>query len=108
VKTDPPTYTETVYIMTSLDADTASPEDLLRDNRGHWSVENLNHRHRDVFFAEDACHMRTRNGPANRARLNTLALVVVLTNRRPHEGFATARRRLQNRKQDAIKALVTA
>ncbi len=101
-------YTETVYILTSLDADTAAPEDLLRYNRGHWSVENRNHRHRDTFFGEDACPMRTGHGPANRASLNNLALAVVLTNRRPNEGFATARRRLQNRTQDAIKALVTA
>ena len=103
-----PTTTETTSIITSLDAETASPEDLLRTNRGHWSVENRHHRHRDGFFAEDACPMRTGNGPANRASLNTLALAVVLTNRQPHEGFATARRRLQNRTQDAIKALVTA
>ena len=99
---------ETTSIITSLDAETASPEDLLRTNRGHGSVDNRNHRHRDVFFAEDACPMRTGTGPANRARLNTLALAVVLTNRQPHEGFATARRRLQNRTQDASKALVTA
>ena len=103
-----PTSIETTSIITSLDAETASPEDLLRTNRGHGSVDNRHHRHRDVFFAEDACPMRTGTGPANRARLNTLALAVVLTNRRPHEGFATARRRLHNRTQDAIKALVTA
>ena len=104
----PSNPTETTTIITSLDAETASPEDLLRYNRGHGSVDNRHHRHRDVVFAEDACHMRTGNEPANRARLNTLALAVVLTNRRPNEGFATARRRLQNRTQGAIKALVTA
>ena len=92
-----PTSIKTTSIITSLDAETASPEDLLRTNRGHGSVDNRNHRHRDVVFAEDACPMRTGTGPANRARLNTLALAVVLTNRQPHEGFATARRRLQNR-----------
>ena len=31
---------ETVYLITSLDAGAASPEELLRLNRGHWGVEN--------------------------------------------------------------------
>ena len=66
-ETDPPTDTETdtetATILTSLDADTASPEDRLRYNRGTGNgdgrVENCNPRHRDrVFdrvFVEDAC-----------------------------------------------------
>ncbi|MDE0522543.1 MAG: hypothetical protein OXH79_11360, partial [Boseongicola sp.] len=39
-------YTETVCLITSLDAGAASPEELRRLNRGHWAVENLNHRQR--------------------------------------------------------------
>ena len=97
-KADPPTDTDTASIITSLDADTASPEDQLRYNRGHGRVENRNHRPEDmffdIFFGEDTCPIRTGNGPANRASLNTLAMTVILTNRRPHDGFATAKRRL--------------
>ena len=44
---------------------------LLALNRGHWTVENLNHRFRDTTFAEDACLMHTRHGPSNNAILNT-------------------------------------
>ena len=47
-------HIETAYLITSLDAKAASPEDLLRLNRGHWTVENLNHRQRDCVFGEDA------------------------------------------------------
>ena len=47
--------TNTVYLITFLDAGAASPEELLRLNRGHWSVENLNHRQRDCVDGEDAC-----------------------------------------------------
>ena len=44
-------YLETVYLITSLDAGAASPEELLRLNRGHWAVENLNHRQRTASTA---------------------------------------------------------
>ena len=57
-------YTETVYLITPLDAGAASPEELLRLNRGHWTVENLNYRQRDCVFGEDACLTRTGHGPA--------------------------------------------
>ena len=55
--------TETVYLITSLDAGAASPEELLRLNRGHWAVESLNRRHRDRVCGEDACPICTGNGP---------------------------------------------
>ncbi len=80
--------TEIAYVITSLDAEAASPEELLKLNRGHWSVENLNHRQRDCVFGEDACLTRTGNGPANRASLNSIALAVVFASRREAESLA--------------------
>ena len=97
--------TETVCLITSLDAGAASPEELLKLNRGHWSVENLNHRQRDCVFGEDACLTRTGNGPANRASLNSIALAVVFASRREAESLAETRRRLQLNRSEAIAAL---
>ena len=97
--------TEIAYVITSLDAEAASPEELLKLNRGHWSVENLNHRQRDCVFGEDACLTRTGNGPANRASLNSIALAVVFASRREAESLAETRRRLQLNRSEAIAAL---
>ena len=97
--------TETVYLITSLDAGAASPEELLRLNRGHGAVENLNHRQRDCVFGEDACLTRTGHGPANRASLNNIALAVIFASRRETESLAETRRRLQLNRSDAIAAL---
>ncbi len=98
-------YIETAYLITSLDAKAASPEDLLRLNRGHWTVENLNHRQRDCVFGEDACLTRTGHGPANRASLNKFALAVIFASRREAESLAAARRRLQLYRSEAVAAL---
>ena len=98
-------HIETAYLITSLDAKAASPEDLLRLNRGHWTVENLNHRQRDCVFGEDACLTRTGHCPANRASLNNIALAVVFANRREAESLAETRRRLQLNRSEAIAAL---
>ncbi len=97
--------TETVYLITSLDAGAASPEELLRLNRGHWAVESLNRRQRDCVYGEDACLTRTGNGPANRASLDNIALAVIFANRREAESLAETRRRLQLDRSEAIAAL---
>ena len=99
--------TETAYLITSLDATAAPPEDLLRLNRGHWAVENMNHRQRDCAFGEDACLTRTGHGPANRASLNTIALAVIFANRHKAESLADTRRRLSLSRSEAITALTT-
>ncbi len=96
---------ETAYLVTSLDARAASPADLLALNRGHWAVENGNHRVRDTTLGEDACLARTGNGPLNRASLNTIALAVVFANRRDGESLAATFRRFQLRPGDAVRAV---
>ncbi len=37
------TRTETVYAITDLTPEQASPERLLELNRGHWAIENRSH-----------------------------------------------------------------
>ncbi len=98
-------HTETAHVITSLDAEAASPEDLLRLNRRHRAVENMNRRQRDCVCGEDACPTRTGHGPANRATPDNIALAVVFANRREAESLAETRRRLQLNRSEAIAAL---
>ena len=98
-------HTETDCIITSPGAGAASPEEPLRLNRRHWTVENLNHRQRDCGCGEDACLTRTGHGPANRASLNSIALAVVFASRREAESLAGTRRRLQLDRSEAGGAL---
>jgi len=100
--------TGTAYLITSLDADRASPERLPALDRGHWCVENMNHRQRDCAFGGDACQTRTGNGPANRPGPNNLALAVILTGRTGGESLADTRRRRLLDRAAAIQALTAA
>ncbi|MDE2925172.1 MAG: ISAs1 family transposase [Acidobacteriota bacterium] len=61
VKTDEESL-EVAYGMASLEPEQANAERLLALNRGHWVVENRNHRPRDTTFGEDACLMHTGHG----------------------------------------------
>jgi predicted transposase YbfD/YdcC len=45
--------------------------------RGHWGIENQLHWHLDVTFGEDACRVRTGNGPENLATLRKFALHLI-------------------------------
>ena len=65
--------------ITSLSHAEASPDHLLSLNRGHWAMENRNHRRRDTTFRKDACLMRTGHGPANNTAFSNLALAIILT-----------------------------
>lgn len=65
---------ETVYGITSISLENASPKRLLELNRGHWSIENQSHYVRDVTFAEDAS--RVRKGAGSQV-LATLRNVVI-------------------------------
>ena len=46
-------------------ASLANAGELLACSRGHWSVEDKNHRTRDVNFREDDSQFSTGFGPAN-------------------------------------------
>ena len=65
---------ETVYGITSLSPQNASPERLLSLNRGHWSIENSLHYVRDVTFYEDLSTIRTKNAPRVMASLKNLII----------------------------------
>ena len=65
---------ETVYLITSLSPQKASPEQLLELNRGHWNIENKSHYVRDVTFDEDRSQIRTKTGPRMMAILRNLAI----------------------------------
>jgi predicted transposase YbfD/YdcC len=65
---------ETVYGITSLSADEASPEDLFEYWRNHWRIENRLHYIRDVALREDFCRCRTRSIPEILAALRNLVI----------------------------------
>ena len=99
------TTTETVYAITSVSAERASPEQLLTWNRGHWAVENANHYRRDTSLGEDASRLRARHAPANNATLNNIALAIVF-----HRGFhyvPEANLHFMMRRQDALDAILS-
>jgi len=63
----------TVYAVTNLSADQASPTQLATLIRGHWQIEALHHV-RDVTFAEDASQLRTGNAARAMATCRNLAI----------------------------------
>lgn len=65
---------ETVYIITSLTAETTSAAELNAMVRGHWTIENRLHWVRDVTFNEDKSMVRTGNAPRLMASLRNLAI----------------------------------
>jgi predicted transposase YbfD/YdcC len=65
--------TVTVYAITNLTADQASPAELADWLRGHWSIEVLHHI-RDVTYTEDTSRVRTRNAPRTMATLRNVAI----------------------------------
>lgn len=66
--------TETVYVITSLPARQAQPQQIATRLRCHWSIENSLHWVRDVTYAEDHSQVRTGNGPQVMASLRNLAM----------------------------------
>ena len=96
--------TEIAYGITSVPKDRGTPEKLLAWNRGHWSVENRNHRARDVNFREDACVGHTTHGPSNGAICNNIALAIILS-RGPK--IAETRRDFNLHRHKAIKAVLS-
>jgi predicted transposase YbfD/YdcC len=68
---------ETVYGITSLSADQASPQRILELNRMHWGIENKLHWVRDVTFDEDRSQIRTGAGPRVMASLRNLVISIL-------------------------------
>lgn len=68
--------TVTVYAVTNLTAEQATPAELADWLRGHWTIEVLHHI-RDVTFTEDASQIRTGNAPRSMATLRNTAVSVL-------------------------------
>ncbi|MFG2556523.1 ISAs1 family transposase [Streptomyces sp. NPDC048581] len=64
---------KTVYAVTSLSAEQATPAQLANMIRSHWQIEALHHV-RDTTFAEDASQLRTGNAPRTMATWRNLAI----------------------------------
>ncbi|MFI6151385.1 transposase [Kitasatospora sp. NPDC051170] len=64
---------QTVYTITDLTSQEASPQRLGRLARSQWTIENRLHFVRDTTFGEDASKIRTGHGPENMATLRNLA-----------------------------------
>ena len=68
---------EFAYGITSRTPEEASPQRLLRINRGHWTIENCCHYILDWNYAEDRSRIRTGHGPANITRLRRFAIGLI-------------------------------
>jgi predicted transposase YbfD/YdcC len=64
----------TVYAITDLTAEQASPARLAALAQDHWGAIEAVHHVRDVTFAEDACRIRTGSAPRVMASLRNLVI----------------------------------
>ncbi|WP_371611831.1 ISAs1 family transposase [Streptomyces clavifer] len=64
---------KTVYAVTSLSAEQATPAQLANMIRSHWQIEALHHV-RDTTSAEDASQLRTGNAPRTMVTWRNLAI----------------------------------
>jgi predicted transposase YbfD/YdcC len=82
------TTTETVYAITSLTAEKAGPERLLKLSRDHWGIENKLHYVRDVSCREDQSRTNTGHAPQVLAAVRNTALTLLRRlGFKPVEGF---------------------
>ena len=65
---------ETVYGVTSLTPQKASPEQVLAYNRAHWQIENRLHHVRDMTYDEDRSQVRRGSRPHAMATLRNVAM----------------------------------
>lgn len=72
------TKSDTRWFITSLSAAEADETRLLREVRGHWSVENKNHWRRDSrAWEEDKCLHRKSTAAQNLAIIRNTLLAVI-------------------------------
>jgi predicted transposase YbfD/YdcC len=62
------------YGLTSKTSDMATAKDVLKDNRGHWSIENSCHYIIDWNYDEDRSRIVKGYGPENITRLRRFAV----------------------------------
>jgi predicted transposase YbfD/YdcC len=86
--------TEVALGVTSCSPEQASPATVLRDNRGHWAIENSCHYVLDHTWDEDHCRIRTGYGPENTSRLRRFAISVLNLHVKPGDSIASMTRKL--------------
>lgn len=97
------TSRETAYLVVSLPAEHAQPDQLQDWARLAWHIENRLHWIRDVTLREDAHQARTGNGPAVAAVLRNTAIGYHRSN--GETNIARAARRANRRPDDLIDAV---
>jgi len=65
------------YGITSRVPEQAGPQQVLKVNRGHWTIENSCHYILDWNYDEDRSRIRTGYGPENISRLRRFAIGVI-------------------------------
>jgi predicted transposase YbfD/YdcC len=75
---------ETVFGITSLACEDATPEQLLQINRGYWGIENGLHYRRDVTLKEDLTRVKIGHAPRVMAILNNLVLGLIARTGAPY------------------------
>jgi predicted transposase YbfD/YdcC len=100
---DGQTSRETAYLVVSLPAEHAQPDQLQDWARLEWHIENRLHWVRDVTLREDAHRARTGNGPAIAAVLRNTAIGYHRSN--GETNIARATRRANRRPNDLIDAV---
>ena len=68
---------DNAYGVTSSTPEKASPQKVLKTNRGHWTIENSCHYVIDWNYNEDRCRIRTGHGPENITRLRRFAVGLI-------------------------------
>ena len=68
---------EVAYGITSKEPDLATPAQVLRDNREHWSIENSCHYIIDWNYDEDRSRICKGHGPENMTRLRRFAVGLI-------------------------------
>lgn len=68
---------ELAYGITSRTSDQADARQVLKTNRGHWSIENSCHYIIDWNYDEDRSRIRTGYGPENTSRLRRFAVGIM-------------------------------
>jgi predicted transposase YbfD/YdcC len=95
---------ETVYAITSLTANQASPAELAAIIRGHWMIEERLHWVRDMDYDEDRSQVRTASGPRIMATLRNLALTILRL--AGHASIAAALRHHARRPQRPLQTIM--
>lgn len=83
---------EIAYGITSRTPAQASPEHVLKTNRGHWCIENSCHYTLDWNYDEDRGRIRTGFGPENVSRLRRFAIGLIKSSTK--DGVAQKMRQL--------------